>query len=124
MSRNSAARSSSRLALRTLLLAIATFTVAAVPAVLAGLLALGLCLTVPYFVAASTETVNVLLQQPATTSSVPAYVWWVSTIAGIIIGIRITVLVFWKVAPIADRYLDDRFGGKPPTYPLDNTDTY
>lgn len=124
MSRNSTARSTSRWLLRNLLIDVATFAGAAAIAQVAGLLALGLFLTVPYFVSSSTEMLAALTGAPATTTAAPTYVWWVAIIAGLIVGLRICVLVFWKVEPTVRRCLHDRFAVQPPSYPLDNTDTY
>lgn len=124
MSRNSVPRNMSRWMLRNLLIEVATFTVAATASVLAGSVAFGLPLTVPYLATTSSNLVGALVEAPTTTSTVPAYVWWVAMGAGLIASLCISWRVFWKVEPIAGRYLHDRFSAEPPTYPLDDTDTY
>lgn len=124
MSRNRGARNRSRSMLRNLLVDVATFTVAAAAAAPAGLLALGVFLTLPYFVSSSSELMGQLVGEPATPNAAPAYIWWVAIIAGLIVGLQASVVVFWKVEPIASRYLHDRFGEQPPTYPLDGNQAH
>lgn len=125
MSRNSVARSTSLWMLRNRLIEVDTFTVAATAGTLVGLLVLGLFLAVPYMASFASNAFGELVTEAATPPSpAPAYVWWGALIVGAIASLRISWHVFWKVEPIAGRYFHDRFGAEPPTYPLDDTDTY